>query len=235
MRDLGRLILGGLSSPSFWIGWWVCAAAIVSIGASPPEVVKIRVPSAKISTWFPPGSDLQILPIDRFDELVKAARDRPLSPQGARVLKARHTARWNAGLLVGRSELIVESSADGNHSLVVLEPWSPALNAQGAGAKLFRATPDGKLGFKVEPNGPPSVEPEWTLRSRPGSEGRAFALALPDFEVSTLVLDLPAGLIPENIAGPRIGPEPGPSQGRALWRFESAPGQDRSATSRSLR
>ena len=69
--------------------WAVVAHPRPSLGASvPPEVVKVRVPSSKVPAWFPPGSDLQVLPPDRFEELVKAVRGpapgrrRPSAPPG---------------------------------------------------------------------------------------------------------------------------------------------------------
>ena len=207
--------------------WLVCLipAIFASLGASGPEVVKVRVPSSKVASWFPPGSDLQVLPLDRFEALLKAVNDRPVPKPGPRLLKARHSARWESNLLVGRSELTIEPSTDLGASLVVLEPWSPALAVQDAGTKSIRATADGRLAVKVSSTGPSTVNIEWRLRARPGSDGRAFALALPELDVSSLVLDLPSGSRPESHAGPRIGPEAGPLPDRATWRFESARGR----------
>lgn len=210
--------------PKAW--WCVALAALASLGASDPDVVRVRVPSAKVSNWFPPGSDRRVLPYDRFEALVKAARDRPVAPRVPRPLKARHSARWESGRLIGRTELTVEApEASAGPSLILLEPWSPALVDRGSGSKSLRATSDGRLALKVEPADAPSkVEFEWTLRARPGSDGRAFALDLPGVDVSSLALDLPAGLVPEASAGPRVGPEPVEAPGRASWRFEAARG-----------
>ena len=221
MRPLDRSKAGG----TFRTPIGMLAAIFACLGASPPEVVKIRVPSGKLSKWFPAGSDLQVLPSGRFDEMVKAAAERPLAPRDARVLRARHAARWDSGMLIGRSELVVEPADDGGTRLVVLDPWSPALEVGGAGAKQIRATADGQLALKVEATGPSKVEPGWTLRSRPGSDGRSFALSLPEIDVSSLVLDLPGGLVPEAVAGVRIGPEPGTSVDRVTWRFEGVRGR----------
>ena len=225
MRSLDRSKPGGASRWASRTPIWIFAALAAWLGASPPEVVKIRVPSEKISKWFPPGSDLQVLPSGRFDELVEAARGRPPAPRVARILKARHAARWESGTLVGRSELVVGPATDGGPHLIVLDPWSPALEGRGPGAAEFRATSGGQLALKVEDAGPSKVEPEWTLRARPGSDGLAFALALPELDVSGLVLDLPGGLVPEAAGGPTIGPEPGPSPGRSTWRLEAARGR----------
>jgi hypothetical protein len=204
---------------------WLVAAVFAALGASPPEVVRVRVPSDKISNWFPPGSDLHVLPYDRFEALVKAARERPSSPLAPRLLKARHEARWESERLIGRTELTVDASPGVGAGLLILEPWTPALLDRGAGAKLFRATPDGRLGLKVDPAASSKTVFEWSLRARRGSDGRAFAFDLPLVDVSSLSLDLPAGLVPEGPSAPRVGPEPGPSPGRSNWRFESARGR----------
>jgi hypothetical protein len=205
--------------------WWLLASILLSLGASTPEVVKVRVPSAKVSSWFPPGSDLHVLPYDRFEALVKAARERPSPPRSPRLLKARHSARWESGRLLGQTELTVEASPGVGAGLLILEPWSPALDSRGPGAKLLRATPDGQLGLKVDSAGTPKVEFDWSLRARPGSEGRAFVLDLPAVDVSALTLDLPGGMVPEASSGPRFGPEPGPAPGRFTWWFEAARGR----------
>ncbi len=85
----------------------------------------------------------------------QGSRERPeLPPRAPRLLKARHSARWESGRLVGQTELTVEASPGVGAGLLILEPWSPALLDRGAGAKLLRATPDGRLALKVEPARP---------------------------------------------------------------------------------
>ena len=212
------------SKTARWVGC-LFPFLLACLGADGPEVMKIWVPSAKVSSWFPPGSDLQVLPAERFEELLKAVRDRPAPRVGGRALSVRHKARWESGMLVGRSELRIAPPAEPGASLIVLEPWSLSLDGQGEGAKGLRATADGRLGVKVDSTGPTRIEPDWKLRARPGSDGRTFALALPDLDVSSLVLDLPTGLVPDANAGPRIGPEPGSLPGRSTWRLEAARGR----------
>jgi hypothetical protein len=218
-HDFGRFL-----RPRSWV-LCLIPAIFFCLGASDPEVVKIRVPASKVLSWFPPGSDLQVLPPDRFEALLKAVHDRPTPRPASRLLRARHSARWESGLLVGRSDVTIEPSTNLRPCLVVLEPWSPAVGVQEAGTSSIRATADGRLAVKVSPGGPSTFSIDWRLRARPGSGGRAFALALPDLDVSSLVLDLPLGLEPEAHGGPRIGPEPGPPADRAIWRFEAARGQ----------
>ncbi len=145
--------------------WWAIAILLAAAaGASPPEVVRVRVPAGKVSSWFPPGSDLRVLPHDRFEALVKAASDRPSPSPSPRLLKARHSARWEAGRLLGKTELTVEPRREPPPALLILEPWSPAIVDRGPGSKLLRAASDGRLGLLVAPDGPTLIEFEWTLR-----------------------------------------------------------------------
>jgi len=200
---------------------WVLVLGMASLGGSGPEVVQIRVPSEKVTNWFPTGTELRVVPIDQFQALLKAIRDRPEPPTGARLLRARHRASLESGRLRGQTELSVEPGA----SILILDPWSPALSDPGDDASPLRATSDGRLGLRLEPGSGSTVGFDWTLRSRTGSEGRAFALKLPEVDLASLTLDLPDDLIPEATAGPRVGPEPGAGPGRAVWRFEAARGQ----------
>jgi hypothetical protein len=99
-------------------------ATLVLPGAGPPEVVRVRVPASKVGAWFPPGTETHGLAADRFEALVRTAREgaaRRARSAPPRLLRARHFARWESGVLVGRSELVVEPSAAGPSALV-LEP-----------------------------------------------------------------------------------------------------------------
>src|SRR3954447_23716780 len=95
--------------------WWPVLAMVpvLTIGAGPPEVVRVRVPSAKVSAWFPPSTPLRGMPAEELEGLVRAASEgalRQARPPGPRLLRARHSARWEAGVLHGRSELVIEPS-----------------------------------------------------------------------------------------------------------------------------
>ena len=129
------------------VAWLAC------LGASPPEIVRVRVPSAKVASFFPAGSDLHILTPDRFDELARDLRDTtPIAP-GPRPVRIRHHARWEGGVLSGRSEVTIDGRPPDSPGLVVLEPWSPALVGDGDGDRPgpARATSDGRLGLRSEP------------------------------------------------------------------------------------
>jgi hypothetical protein len=204
---------------------WIGLALIAGFGAGPPDLVRVRVPASKVSAWFPEGSNLQVLPADQFEELVRSVGDRKPGSRGPRILRARHSARWESGILLGRSELEVERPGGEAPALLLLEPWSPALPPLGAGTSLARATEDGRLGIKLVPDGPSSVPIDWELRARQGSGGKAFSLALPELEISSLSLDLPSELIPEGNSGTWIGPEPGPVKGHSTWRLPAASGR----------
>jgi hypothetical protein len=204
---------------------WIGLAMIAGLGAGPPEVVRVRVPASKVSAWFPAGSNLQVLPPDRFEELVRAVGDRKPASRGPRLLRARHSARWESGMLVGRSELEVERPGGEAPALLILEPWSPALPPMGAGTGIARATEDGRLGIRLGPDGPGSVSIDWQLRARQGSAGKAFSMALPELELSSIALDLPFELVPEGGPGTWIGPEPGSSKGHSTWRLPAAGGR----------
>ena len=205
--------------------YWFVAATLAGLGAGPPEIVRVKVPSTQVSNWFPSGSDLQILPLERFEAMVKAARDRLPEPRSPRLLKARHSARWEEGRLIGRTELTVEVPPNLAPRLLLLEPWSPGLNGDGEASRWLRMSSDGQLALKVEPGSGSKFEFGWILRSRPGSEGLAFVPSFPEVEVASLSLDLPSELVPEGTRGIRLSPQPSPSPDRNIWRFDAVRGR----------
>ena len=201
--------------------WLVAILALLLAGAAPPEVVRVRVPSDRVSAWFPPGTELRGLGTAEFEALVVAARSVPGSGPGggtSRLIGARHEARWDEGALFGRSEFVLESDDDGPGQ-VELEPWSPAVERGWAAGMPLRSRPDGRIVLNVERAGQSTVSVPWELHARPDSDGRVFALALPRLDASSLALDLPADLIPEGLEGIRQGPGPGSAPGRKGWRF----------------
>src|SRR5689334_4175995 len=42
--------------------------------AGPPEVVRVRIPAAKVSGWFPAGTELRMMSVEGFDSLLESAR-----------------------------------------------------------------------------------------------------------------------------------------------------------------
>jgi hypothetical protein len=199
----------------------------VSIGAGPPEPVRVQVPAARIEDWFPRGTELRGMAAGPFETLVRDARagyrrqDRRTAP---RLLRARHVARWEEGVLIGRSELSVEPAESGPSNLV-LDPWSPAIEPGRAGSERLRANEEGRSAIRIDPSGPATIALEWQLRARGGSQGRGFSLELPAADVSSLTLDLPEVLVPEGPGGLRPGPTTGGAEGRASWRFDGRGGK----------
>ena len=59
----------------------------------------------KVAAWFPPGPTSRSCRPTGSRSWSRPARDRPERPGRPRLLRARHSARWESGLLVGRSEL----------------------------------------------------------------------------------------------------------------------------------
>jgi len=212
---------GGLAGPL------IVFSLVAGLGAGPPEVVKVRVPESRVGSFFPAGADLHVLTPARFEELVRDASRPPAPPAAPRLIRASHAASWDAGTLSGRSELTAVMSGPDRAGLLALEPWSPAVVGGSPGRKLARATEDGRLALRVEAGGPAAIPLDWQLRARPGSQGRAFLLALPDSDLASLTLDLPAGLVPEAGAGRRFvaARAASPTPGRSIWRAEGASGR----------
>jgi len=189
--------------------------------AAPPEVVRLRVPVGRVAKWFPPGTELKGMSAGEFESLARdAAAAAGATPP--RVLRASHSARWEDGVLVGRSELVIDPPRPGP-GVLVLEPWTPAIDASAAGSAPVRSDDSGRTVLRVEPAGDAvTAVAHWRLRARAGSGGRKFALGLPGAGACELKLDLPVGLQPEGPGGLRRGPTP--ADGRARWVFVGSPG-----------
>jgi hypothetical protein len=217
-------------------GAWLLAILVVAsllglaplaLATGPPDPVRIRVPAEKVLQWFPPGTELRGLAAEQLEALLAAAREgfaRQSALARPRLLRASHFARWDraAGLLTGSSELVVEST-DAAPRELVLSPWTPAVVADPAAAAVV-AREDGQLAVSVEAGGQTPLLIRWQLRARPSARGRGFSLALPASDVSALVLDLPAGTIPDGPPGIREGPIAGSEPGRVTWQFDGPGG-----------
>jgi hypothetical protein len=202
-----------------------CLALVSLVAAAPPEVVRLRVPSDRVQTWFPPGIELKGMSAGSFEDLLRAVKAASVSgtpAEGPRLLKAKHEARWEDGILVGRTELVIDPPKSGVGALV-LEPWTPAVDATEPGTAPVRSDDAGRSSIRVEPaardGGAVKAAVAWRLRARPGSRGHKFALGLPGQEACELSLDLPVGLEPEGPIGLRQGPSSTSDPRRARWRF----------------
>ena len=189
----------------------------------PPRIVRLRVPSDRVKTLFPAGTELRVMPREEFEALAGAATRRADLASVPVILRARHEARLDGDRLVGRSEVSWNGSGD-PEAIVTLHPWTPAIEGVGGTAELVRVGPEGRLGLSAAGTGPRGASLAWEQRARPGTEGRTFDLGLPATAACRLTLDLPEGLVPELAGTIRQGPEMGPSTDRRTWRLDGPGG-----------
>ncbi len=137
------------------------SAVMHNAAASGPEIIRVRVPAAKTSGWFPPGTELRVLTAEQLESLVGTATEglkRQLSAEPPRLLRARHQARWDGRVLTGETELVIARSSVAPVDYE-LNPWSPAvLSATTCAAAGF---PDGELPIH------PFAEPARTVHDTP--------------------------------------------------------------------
>ena len=84
------------------------ALALFTMGAlaaaEPPEIIRLRLPGGKVPNWFPEGTPLRMLAPGELDSLLRNATrtagtaDSAVTP---RLVRARHQASWDAGVLRG--------------------------------------------------------------------------------------------------------------------------------------
>src|SRR5262245_17806123 len=143
--------------------------ALAALGAGPPEVLRVRVPSAKVRAFFPPDTNLRGMSLEEFEALVRSAREgaeRQTRLEEPRLLRARHWAGLADGALIGHSELIVEGP-QGRDSSLRLDPWSPAIDPSRSPEDVLRVRDDGRASIHVSGGRPASITVAWTLKSRP--------------------------------------------------------------------
>jgi hypothetical protein len=208
-------------------------ALVSTAPAAPPQVVRVRIPSAQVAGWFPAGTELRMVDVEQFDALLETARksqDRPSAEGPTRLIRARHHARWKSGTLEGHSELVVEVRATGPASLR-LDPWTPFIPPAARGDAPAGADNDGKTTLNLPPlaqsDGPPrpsTLRLGWVLNARPQTQGRHFELGLPGDETTVLELELPDGWSPLGPLGYRQGPLAGATEGYFTWRYQGRPG-----------
>ncbi|RUL85847.1 hypothetical protein, partial [Tautonia sociabilis] len=200
-------------------------------GGLPSEVVRLRVPEETLDGWFPGRAGLVEVEPDRFEELVRAARARPVDGPGLiEPLRIEHQARLDGGLLVGSTTLRFPNGG-GGPSWAALWPWSPAIDSvsSASGASVLHRDGDGRAFLRIGPGAggdgePREVRLSWALRPRVEAEGRIFDLELIEGPATALVLDLPEGVSPSGPPGYREGPEPTGEPGRSRWRFDGPGG-----------
>lgn len=211
-------------------------AVAIGAGANPAEVVRLHVPLESIRKLLPADTPLTGLGAAEFESLVARASKgwEALNRPSAYLVRARHSARWNQGLLEGRSQLFFDHTG-ARPTLVRLKPWTPVVLVKNESVPLWRSLGDGALAIPCEPGVDGPITIEWELRSREGTDGLIFPLGLPDCDSSSLVLDLPTGIVPEGSGGIRQGPAPSSDPLRATWRFEGQGGPTSLILSRSTK
>ncbi|MFL5327321.1 MAG: hypothetical protein ACJ8C4_00260 [Gemmataceae bacterium] len=144
-----------------------------------------------------PGA-LVRMPRDKFEERVARAAA-GLERQPAQLIDTTYRARLDAEHLRGSARWTVRTAAGGSH-LLPLEPWNAALTAakwaDGGAAivgELGKPLADPGLQVLVERN-QTLLELEWSLQSRREAGGLHFDLRIPPCALSTLELELPAGM-----------------------------------------
>lgn len=201
------------------------ALLVGGLGAGPPRVERVRVPSARVDEVFPPGTELRGASVREFEALLRsAAADRGASGArpAPRLLRALHRIEWVDGVLVGRSEFRVENNSD-QPMMLGLTPWTPALSetptpTPSPAPPALRSLADGRLGIRCEPGPDHVYTADWRLRAHAGSDGKAFALGLPACAISEIVLDAPKSAEPSGLAGVRSELGPGARPDRTRWR-----------------
>ena len=206
------------------------SALFPAVGAAPPEIIRVHVPDAQAAGWFPAGTPLRMMAADRFESLLDSAIRGTTPAKNTippRLIRARHHARWNAGVLTGGSELVAELP-DSKPAALALDPWTPMVLDRPGERPIVGALASGQTVLWLEP---PTLSPrnmvvnlDWELRARSESAGRNFALGLPGDETSVLTLELPEGWIPIGPEGFREGPSPLSRAGFQTWRFRGRPG-----------
>ncbi|WP_422925379.1 hypothetical protein [Singulisphaera sp. PoT] len=197
-----------------------------TLAAAPPDVISVQVPASKVDTVFPVGTQLRGTTAAELDTLVTKAREgsrqesRETPP---RLLRAKHTARWDQGALIGRSELIVANEA-GRPAVLTLSPWSPAITRSDEKANRLRMSDGGQTAVLVDPTDS-TITLGWQLQARPNSSGKGFSLGLPESVTTSLELELPAGWVPEGVEGIWQGPREAGDASRKLWQFDGRGGQ----------
>ena len=152
---------------------------VMSSSASEPEIVRVRVPAKDVSQWFPAGTELRVMPAEQFDALVRRAvkgASLQRAAQPPRLIRARHQARWDSGVLSGRSELVIEASSSGPADFA-LDPWTPAILPAAQSAKVLGARDSGKPSLWIDQVPNQTIVLEWELRPRLHSRGGSFVLA----------------------------------------------------------
>ncbi len=218
---------------------WFTRGAIAGGESTEPEAIRVRAPIDRVGDFFRLGVETRGMAREDFDELLRSARRGLAERRGGgapRLIRARHRARLDNGVLTGESELTIEHEST-TPDFIPLVPWNAAIVAtrdrRDESPPRVRTSPNGAVRLWIDRAGTHRVELAWRLRAREGTGGRSFRLDLPQADLSSIILDVPDGIEPEGPEGMRRGPESvagslaaaiGASRGRKTWRFDGPGG-----------
>ncbi len=88
------------------VAWGAVALVAVALltGAKDPEIIGVKVPAQEVSKIFPAGTELRVMPADKFASLVAGARAASVRHRAAeppRLIRVRHYARFRSGCAYG--------------------------------------------------------------------------------------------------------------------------------------
>ncbi len=215
------------SRPRILLARYLAALVLLAgvLGAGPIEVREVRVPASKVTSYFPAGTPLRIMSEAEYRDLLDRARQGVQAREASEspsLVVARHEARWDGGVLRGRSELSARSPGP-VPAFLPLEPWSPAVKDADQ-ADRFRSLADGRSALWIDQPGESTASLHWMVNGRPGSRGRVFDVSLPAVAVSRLELDVPRNLKPEILQAVLVGSHPSSEPGRVVWSFDGVSG-----------
>ena len=208
---------------------WTLAliAVFLLTGADGPAIKRVRLPSREISKYFPVGTELRVMPAAEFDRLVAGAAQgaaRRPATERPRLIRARHSARFQSGALSGRSEFVIEAASTGPADFV-LEPWTPAVAARSGAHPVLRARDSGKPCLWIDQLPAQTEVLEWILEPRVDAGMRRFALELPGNETTRLTIEVPSTWLPWCRQGRRHGPFASAVAGQSVWEIEPESGR----------
>ena len=151
-----------------------------------------------------------------------AARRAAAAP---RLLRARHRARWESGLLRGRTDLVIGAGPAGPAEFP-LEPWTPAILVEAGTAPAVGARDSGLAVLRIAATPrQQATSINWEQQARPNSAGRGFALGLPAVNTTVLELEIPTGWTAASRRGVRRGPVPTDDPATSLWEIDGEAGR----------
>jgi hypothetical protein len=206
---------------------WLVTAALLA-GAGDPTIIPVRLPAKDVSKYFPAGTELRVMPVEKFESLVAGATEglaRRRASEPTRLIRAHHRARLRSGVLEGRSEIVVAAARTGPADFL-LKPWTPAVLARSQTRKLIGARASGETSLWIDQSPNQANVIEWDLQPRSHLGAKSFTLGLPGNDTTVLTLEVPKDWAPWCRHGRRSGPLAGAAGAlENVWEIEAEAGQ----------